>query len=176
MPGISWSWNRQRFGFIASLLAGTMLLASCGTAGGKISAAPPPTIIPLPPLDPALVAQGRQVYLQHCASCHGENAQGAPNWQQTNAEGDLPAPPHNDSGHTWRHSDSELTTIILNGLRDPFNKTPGLTMPPFKNTLSREEIQTLITYFKSLWSPEHRRYQEEQNLKPMLATPEGSGQ
>lgn len=158
------------------LAAGTVLWVGCGAAGGQAAVSPTPTLIPLPPLDPAMVAQGRQVYLQRCASCHGETAQGAPNWQRPDARGDLPAPPHNDSGHTWRHSDAELTSIILNGLRDPFNKTPDLTMPSFKGVLTPAEVQAVITYFKSLWSPEHRRYQEEQNLKPMMATPGGSGQ
>jgi mono/diheme cytochrome c family protein len=163
-------------GAMVGLLVGAMLLASCGMTGGRTKPLPTPTVIPLPPLDPARVAQGRQLYLQHCASCHGEGAQGAPNWQVPNARGDLPAPPHDDSGHTWRHRDSELTGIILNGMRDPFNKTPELTMPPFSGIVTHSEVEAMITYFKSLWSPDRRRYQEEQNLKPMMATPAGSGQ
>jgi len=49
--------------------------------------------------------------------------------------------------------------MIRNGWRDPFNKTPELTMPPFKDRLSDEDIEAVITYFKSLWSEEHRRWQ-----------------
>ncbi len=49
--------------------------------------------------------------------------------------------------------------MIRNGWRDPFNKTPELTMPPFKDRLSDEEIEAVIAYFKSLWSEEHRRWQ-----------------
>ena len=37
---------------------------------------------------------------QNCASCHGDNLQGQPNWQQANADGSYPAPPHDASGHT----------------------------------------------------------------------------
>ncbi len=149
-------------------------VVSCGPGGplASQSANPPP----VPTLDAALVARGRAVYLQNCAACHGAEAQGAPNWQQPNARGDLPAPPHDDSGHTWRHSDAELTGIIRNGMRDVFNKTPELTMPPFKDRLSDADIAAVIAYFKSLWSPEHRRYQEAQNEKgstPMM-TPEGT--
>ena len=66
---------------------------------------------------------GRTVYEQHCASCHGANAEGAPNWQERDAHGELPAPPHNAEGHTWRHSDADLYQMVNKGWRDPFNKT-----------------------------------------------------
>lgn len=133
------------------------------------------TPIPVATLDPSQVALGRQVYLQNCAACHGPNAEGAPNWRRPDARGNLPPPPHDDSGHTWRHGDAELARIIRNGQRDVFNQTPELTMPPFKDRLSDEEITAVIAYFKSLWSPEHRRYQEEQNRRPpmAMATPGG---
>ncbi len=44
------------------------------------------------------VNSGRAIYQQHCASCHGANAEGAPNWQERDAHGELPAPPHNAEG------------------------------------------------------------------------------
>jgi mono/diheme cytochrome c family protein len=117
------------------------------------------------------VARGRQVYVRYCARCHGQNTEGAPNWQRPDARGDMPAPPHDDSGHTWRHSDAQRIEMIRGGLRDPFNKTPELTMPPFKGQLTDDEIRDVITYFKSLWSPEHRAYQEEQNSRPPMPEP-----
>lgn len=130
---------------------------------------------PLPTLDPAQVALGREAYLNNCASCHGANAQGAPNWTQSDPRGNLPPPPHDDTGHTWRHSDAELAQIIRNGQRDVFNKSPELTMPAFKDRLSDEEIAAVITYFRTLWSPEHRRYQQEQNQRSPMATPGNRG-
>lgn len=144
--------------------------------GGPEEPAPSATPVLVAALDPGEVARGRQVYLQNCASCHAPTAQGAPNWQQPDARGNLPPPPHDDTGHTWRHGDAELAGIIRNGARDVFNKTPELTMPPFKDRLSEEEITAVIAYFKSLWSPEHRRYQEEQNRRPSMpmATPSGA--
>jgi len=85
---------------------------------------------------------------------------------------DLPAPPHDDTGHTWRHSDAQLSEIIRGGLRDQFNKTPDLTMPPFKtDQLSDQEISDVVAYFKSLWSLEHRQFQEEQNRRPPIPMP-----
>lgn len=150
------------------------VVVSCGPVSAPPPAAPVATTNPLATPDPGEVAIGQQLYLQNCVACHRPNAEGAPNWTQPDARGNLPPPPHNDSGHTWRHGDTELASIIRNGQRDVFNKTPELTMPPFKDRLSDEEIAAVISYFKSLWSPEHRRYQEEQSQRPPMpmATPE----
>ncbi len=146
----------------------SVLLTACRgqiqpqTPGFNSISAPLPTAMPLPTLDTEEVARGRQIYLQYCASCHGPNAEGTPDWEQPDERGNLPPPPHDDSGHTWRHGDEELSRIIRDGWRDPFNQTPELTMPPFKDALSDAEIRAVITYFKSLWSEEHRRWQWEE--------------
>src|SRR5438093_236042 len=138
-----------------------IVVAGCGSLTLRAPADSSTTAAAIPMLDPNPVTRGRPIYVQQCASRHGRQAEGAPHWQQPDARGDLPPPPHNDSGHTWRHSDAQLADIIRNGLRDRFNKTPELTMPPFTNQLTNAEIAAVIIYFKSLWSPEHRMYQEE---------------
>ena len=46
------------------------------------------------------IAYGEAIYKQHCASCHGENLEGQPNWKTRNDQGRLPAPPHDETGHT----------------------------------------------------------------------------
>lgn len=117
----------------------------------------------LPPLDPAEVKFGRAIYEQYCASCHGVKGQGAPNWQERDERGELPSPPHDAEGHTWRHSDAELYHMVSKGWRDPFNKTKHLTMPPFADVLSPEQIRAVITYLKTLWTPEQRRFQIEES-------------
>lgn len=157
---------------MTGIVAATLVSCGGGTGSNRLASSTAENV--LPTLDQGQVMRGRQVYLANCAACHGANAQGAANWREPDARGNVPPPPHDDTGHTWRHSDAELTGIIRNGLRDRFNKTPELTMPPFKDTLSEEEIAAVIAYFTSLWSPEHRRYQEEQNQRsPMtMATPE----
>ena len=108
---------------------------------------------------------GRSVYEKHCASCHGARAEGAPNWQEPDAQGEMPAPPHNAEGHTWKHSDAMLYRIVMQGWRDPFNKTKRLTMPGFSGTLSPKEVRAVITYLKTLWTPEQRRFQQEESRK-----------
>ena len=113
--------------------------------------------------DDRSVAAGRSLYLQNCASCHGASGEGAPNWSKPDANGELPPPPHDASGHTWRHSDADLQAMIEKGWRDPFNKTTRLTMPAFASVLSRAEIADVIGYLKTLWTPEERQYQSELN-------------
>lgn len=117
----------------------------------------------LPPLDAELVEAGRSVYAKHCASCHGARAEGASNWEQPDVQGELPAPPHDAEGHTWKHSDAMLYRIVMRGWRDPFNKTDRLTMPGFSGILSPGEVRAVITYLKTLWTPEQRRFQEEES-------------
>ena len=113
------------------------------------------------------VEEGRRIYQQYCATCHGSEAEGAPDWQKPDERGELPAPPHGPDGHTWRHSDAMLRDMITHGWRDPFNATQRLTMPPFESLLSPREIDAVISYLKTLWTPEQRQFQErESRVRP----------
>lgn len=138
------------------LAVGVMLVAlsssAIAQAGGKSR-----------PLDPGQVSSGRAIYEQHCASCHGANAEGAPNWQERDAHGELPAPPHNTEGHTWRHSDADLYEMVSKGWRDPFNKTKHLTMPAFGTEMPPEQIHAVIGYLKTLWTADQRQFQSEES-------------
>jgi len=106
-----------------------------------------------------------QVYQQNCSVCHGQNAAGAADWKVQNEYGELPAPPHNKDGHTWRHSDKMLQRMIRQGWRDPFNKTQRLTMPAFENALSPTEVDAVISYIKTLWTSEQVEYQQQENRR-----------
>lgn len=109
------------------------------------------------------VAEGHDVYTRYCASCHGPHGEGAPNWQQPDRKGEMPAPPHDAHGHTWKHSDAMLYRIVQRGWRDPFNKTDRLTMPAFKDQLSAQQIVAVITYLKTWWAPDERQFQAEES-------------
>lgn len=147
-------WTRAAGGLLLALG-----LAACGHAAGSTTAAPFPT------LDPTQVALGRDVYLRNCASCHGPNAGGAPNWATPDPDGLHPAPAHDDSGHTWHHPDRVLYETIRDGMSDPLQPGAPLRMPAFGGTLSHSEIQAVIAYFKSLWSDEHRQWQWNETVK-----------
>ncbi|MBI1882364.1 MAG: c-type cytochrome [Chloroflexi bacterium] len=130
------------------------------TAGQQVSAAASATIPLLPTLDAVEVTLGRQIYLEQCSVCHGQNAEGQPNWKQPDANGNMPAPPHDDTGHTWHHADGLLYEIIRDGFRDPLKPPDSpLTMPAFGDKLSDAEIRAVIAYFKSLWSEQSRLFQ-----------------
>lgn len=75
------------------------------------------------PSDKQLVTDGKQIYIRDCASCHGANLEGEPNWRMRQANGRLPAPPHDATGHTWHHADALLIEITKNGL------VPSVTAP-----------------------------------------------
>src|SRR5829696_4580356 len=59
---------------------------------------------------------GGKLYGDRCASCHGANLQGEPDWQSPKPNGRMPAPPHDTSGHTWHHTDQELYRITKFGM------------------------------------------------------------
>lgn len=138
------------------LLVTIMIGVAISTSSARAASEPPP-------LEPSLVKNGHEIYRQYCASCHGANAQGAPNWQERDEHGELPAPPHNEEGHTWRHSDAELYMMVSKGWRDPFNKTKRLTMPAFSDVLSPDQIRAVIAYLKTLWTPEETQFQSEES-------------
>ena len=124
---------------------------------------------PAPPVQ-AEVRAGRVIYLQSCASCHGARGQGAPHWRQPDAQGELPAPPHDPTGHTWKHSDAMLYRLIQDGWRDPFNRTERLTMPAFKSILTDHQTIAVITYLKTLWTRTQRQFQREESAHQPFPT------
>jgi mono/diheme cytochrome c family protein len=117
------------------------------------------------PLDRQQVALGQGVYQTYCAQCHGLRAEGQPNWQQRNPDGSFPPPPHDATGHTWHHSDGLLYRIVRDG--GQIYEDPGFKsgMPAFGDRLHPEEIRAVITYLKSLWGPEERKFQAQVSLE-----------
>lgn len=104
--------------------------------------------------DAALVARGAPLYQQHCAACHGAQLQGQPDWTSRDARGRLPAPPHDDSGHTWHHDDEVLFEVTKYGIGK--HAPPGYEsdMRAFGKTLTDAEIVATLAFIKSHWSRE----------------------
>jgi len=108
-----------------------------------------------------VIAQGRQVYADQCATCHGADLAGQPDWRTPLPSGRLPAPPHDASGHTWHHSDEILFRIVREGTAAIVGGGYESDMPGFADALSDAEIRAVLDYIKSTW-PEHERiYQSE---------------
>lgn len=115
--------------------------------------------------DRELVAYGRVLYVSHCAACHGVKLEGQPNWRERLPNGRLPAPPHDESGHTWHHSDTVLFDITRNGMASGRTAPPGYEsdMPAYAGILTDEEIIAVLAYIKSTWPKEILALQQEVN-------------
>ena len=107
------------------------------------------------------IALGQSLYSARCASCHGKNLEGQPNWQTPLPSGRLPAPPHDKTGHTWHHSDDALTRVTKLGLKPFAGDNYESDMPAFGTILSDEEIDAILVYIKSTWPDRERGYQEQ---------------
>ena len=137
------------------LWASGALLAGCD--GGAASVA-------LRTDDAKVLATGASVYQTHCAACHGARLEGQPRWRERDAQGRMPAPPHDASGHTGHHPDRLLFDITTHGVAKAA-KLQGYdsAMPAFAGVLSDAEIIAVLSWIKSQWPPETRRHQEEVN-------------
>jgi mono/diheme cytochrome c family protein len=134
---------------VAAALGGAALLRVAGGPGA-------PSVTE----DRAQVALGRRVYAEHCARCHGANLEGQPDWQTRRADGRLPAPPHDATGHTWHHPDAQLIELTKKGMSGIL---PGYEsdMPAFEGVLTEAEVAAVIAFITSTWPPEIRRLREE---------------
>jgi mono/diheme cytochrome c family protein len=92
--------------------------------------------------DVATVTEGKAVYTRWCASCHGRRLQGQPLWQLEDEFTGRRAPAHDQTGHTWAHSDDELFAMVRQGL--PY-------MPAFGSRVTDRQITASIAYIKATW-------------------------
>lgn len=140
----------------------TAAIAGVAIAAGAIwwLAARPPRI---DPADPQQVAAGAAIYRAYCASCHGADLEGQPDWRTRLPTGRLPAPPHDESGHTWHHPDDVLLVIVRDG--PAFYAAVGVEtdMPAFGNVLSEEDMAAVLAYIKSTWPPHIQARQSQAN-------------
>ena len=132
--------NREKFQIVAVAVAlAAVLLGACGQSE---------------------LERGEAVFEANCAVCHGENAEGQPDWHIRKPNGTLPAPPLNGDGHTWHHGDGTLyRTVRLGGAIFESPDLPNFKsgMPAFGEKLTPEEIVAVINYVKSLWGDKEAR-------------------
>lgn len=104
---------------------------------------------------------GAALYQQNCASCHGADLEGQPDWRSPGTDGRLPAPPHDATGHTWHHGDDILFRITRDGTAAVIGGGYESNMPGFGDVLSDAEIRVILDYIKSTWPDRQRAHQEE---------------
>ncbi len=110
---------------------------------------------------------GQTLYAEHCGSCHGANLEGEPNWRKPKADGILPAPPHDESGHTWHHDNQLLFNYTKLGGEKMF-ASMGLTdvksgMPGFEQSLTDGQIWDVLAYIRSTWPNQIKQIQDGLN-------------
>ena len=106
--------------------------------------------------DSEQIARCGKLYALHCASCHGVRLEGQPDWRRRNPDGRLPAPPHDETGHTWHHPDQFLFGITRDGFAAYAPDGYETDMPGFASVMSDEEIWAVLAFIKSHW-PERSR-------------------
>jgi len=149
-------WITAAFAVAVTLIAALVWWDAAQRGGGRERGAVPDMN------DARRIADGRLVYDAHCAACHGTNLEGQPEWKTRRADGKLPAPPHDDSGHTWHHPFDVLFAITKHGLVPPYAPAGYASdMPAFDKRLSDEDIWNALAYIRSRWSEKVRATHDE---------------
>ena len=91
------------------------------------------------PATPESIAAGQQLYLRHCASCHGRTGEGGPGNDL------IPAAPSLVDDQ-WDHgsTDEKIFENVKNGIGPDFN------MVPFKDKLTDDDIRNVVRYIRSM--------------------------
>lgn len=148
----------------ARLISGACLLTAVGAGLFVWTAAAATSDTGRMPENVDILA-GQDLYAENCAACHGVNLEGQEDWRLAGEDGRLPAPPHNETGHTWHHGDQVIFEYTKLGGREMM-AAQGMVfdsgMPGFGDDLTDAEIWDILGYIKSTW-PE--RIQELQAVR-----------
>ena len=115
--------------------------------------------------DSSIIESGKQIYAKNCASCHGINLEGQKNWMSRLPDGLMPAPPHDETGHTWHHSDRFLFMVTKYGIEELIGEKYLNNMPVYKDILSDEEIIAVLSYIKSTWPSKIKKIHDQINYR-----------
>lgn len=143
----------QKISNLSCVVACCFIISACSRDNDRADAS-----------DANQVAAGKGIYAAQCARCHGEKLEGQPDWRTRKADGKLPAPPHDETGHTWHHADKLLFGIVKHGMVPPYGPEGYLSdMPSFGGQLSDEDIWAVLAFIKSTWPDQARQVQEKLN-------------
>ena len=124
----------------------------------------------------ATIQLGQTLYATNCAACHGANLQGQPDWKHRLANGRMPAPPHDVTGHTWHHSDRDLFNLTKLGVAAVMGDGYESDMPAFGEKLSDDDIAAVLDYIKSTWPQRAQDSQAAITAADISQNPTGAGQ
>ncbi len=86
-----------------------------------------------------------------------------PDWRAAGEDGVLPAPPHDQTGHTWHHGDGLLFDYTKRGGQAALEPrgVSGFAsgMPGFESSLSDQQIWDILAFIKSTWPERIREMQ-----------------
>jgi mono/diheme cytochrome c family protein len=132
--------------FVLLCLASGLLLSACSRDDG-VTSTDDPGFGTDPIMSLERMNRGAALYQEHCAQCHGPEAQGHPDWENTQV---VAAPPLNGTGNEWKRSHKQLMVVISDGLQRKGTEV----MPGWKGRLKDEEIEDIILWFQALWPKE----------------------
>jgi mono/diheme cytochrome c family protein len=96
---------------------------------------------------PESLVRGARLYQEHCALCHGPEAQGHPDWSNPKV---VAASPLNGTGNAWKRSKQEMIAIIKKGA----SRHGIAVMPGWNGRLSESDIDDIINWYQALWPPD----------------------
>jgi S-disulfanyl-L-cysteine oxidoreductase SoxD len=97
------------------------------------------------------VKEGKRLYVSECAGCHGRKLQGQLLWQVQDQFIGRRAPAHDQTGHTWQHSDEDLFHMTKYGRYRTTPETVKSYMPAYGRSLSDDKILAILAYIKATW-------------------------
>ncbi|MGF1639717.1 MAG: c-type cytochrome [Rhodospirillales bacterium] len=150
----------RRFRSLSGAALGLGLIAAAGLIAVRGWNQGPAEPAVIDPSDPRLVAEGAVLYAEHCASCHGRELEGEPDWQRRDDDGYLPAPPHDSSGHTWHHADEQLFAVTKHGVAAYAPEGYKSRMTGFGEVMTDRQIRAVLAFIKSTWPARERTIQE----------------
>ena len=159
-------FKKHNIKLIISMLAGLVIMMA-GMSFLYISSASKTASasLVLRPNDMAVIKKGKSIYAENCASCHGVNFEGQANWRIRDADGFLPAPPHDETGHTWHHPDSYLFLMTKYGIEEMIGRPYPNHMPAYQDRLTDDEIIAALSYIKSRWPRPIQRQHDQINAR-----------
>lgn len=128
------------------ILAAALVVVACGKQEPEKTAAPATADQAQRSFTTESLFNGVRLFHEHCAQCHGPEAQGHPDWQNPKVAA---APPLNGTGNVWKRRKQDMIAIIKNGVKR--NGEP--VMPAWQGRLSDREIEDIISWYQALWPP-----------------------